>query len=47
MNGKEQGHFIHYYPKLGENSSLADFPTKKTQIMKNLIWKNGGLEFQM
>ena len=36
-NGKEQGHFIHCYSKLGENSPLAGFPTKKTQIMKNLI----------
>ena len=42
MIGKE-----HYYPKLGENLPLADFSTKETRIKKDLIWKNGALEFQM
>ena len=42
MIGKE-----HYYLKLGENLPLADFSTKETRIMKNLIWKKGALEFQM
>ena len=32
MIGKE-----HYYLKLGENLPLADFSTKETRIMKNLI----------